>query len=349
MDTSKALAITLWRLANTTTFREVGQQFNERRQTVLRVCVRMMRIIQRVHQRVMRLPSTAQEWQTARAQWAPSARFANTVGAVDGSHIRLLFPPRFNRKFYQNRKKFPSTVLQAVVNHRHLFLDIVVGAEGSHHDAMVWTRSNASTVIAASIPPHHYIIGDSAYPAQPYLITPHKNVQNNAQQLAFNKALSSTRVSVELTFGKSKCRWRCLNGVRCRDMDYADLSVWTCCLLHNWLLLHNDDVLMEWMATQSKVQEAQLLAQRQLQALPAPDEEPPSLLELYRQHNQQPQAQGPAPPQQPAVAGPHVHVQLDAQHQPLFDQFFASGPASLTNPERTRVGLHLREQITATY
>jgi hypothetical protein len=136
MDIEKAVAIALWRLANTVTYREIGEQFGERLGTVQRVCRRTMELIGEIHQDVVRMPSTRQEWAAARLQWS-HASFSNTVGAVDGSHIRLIFPPTNSRRRYQNRKKFPSIVMQAIVNHRLMFIDVTVGAEGSIHDSGV--------------------------------------------------------------------------------------------------------------------------------------------------------------------------------------------------------------------
>ena len=62
MATDKAVAITLWRLANTVTYREVAEQFGEQRQTVQKVCRRVMELICSVHSALIRAPSTRREW-----------------------------------------------------------------------------------------------------------------------------------------------------------------------------------------------------------------------------------------------------------------------------------------------
>jgi hypothetical protein len=190
----------------------------------------------------------------SRGQWAPMAKLANTVGAVDGTHIRLLYPPGRRRRHYQNRKKYASLNVQAIVNHRLMFIDVAVGAEGSLHDARVWRRSAARQALSVSLPPHTYIVGDSAYPSSPWLVTPYKqNVVFTSHHENFNKAVSSTRVIVEMAFGKVKCRWRCLNGLQVRDETDCDLYILTCCLLHNLCILQDDDVMEEWMEVQSRV------------------------------------------------------------------------------------------------
>jgi hypothetical protein len=141
VDCSKALAMLLWRLANTVTWREVGQQFGFERAHVHKLCNRLMLLINRIHAALISMPSTQQEWEMLRTQWAPHAKVANVVAAVDGTHIMLLYPPSLHRKAFINRKNLPTIVAQAVVDHRHLFRNVVVGAEGSAHDANVWQRS----------------------------------------------------------------------------------------------------------------------------------------------------------------------------------------------------------------
>ena len=348
MPAAKALAMTLWRLANTTTFREVGRQFGILRATAFKIVARMLKMLIAQHGHIIRLPSNATEWNSARTHFAPYTSFHNTVGAIDGSHIRLIYPPKRNRRHFQNRKKFPSIVMQAIVNHRALYMDVAVGAEGSMHDAFVWVRSDASDTIPSTIPPHHYLVGDSAYPASPFLLTPFKS-QLTAQEMRYNKSLSSTRVVVELTFGQTKCRWRCLNGVRTKDIDNADLYALVSCILHNWLSLNNDGVLLEWMETQSKLQEALNLQLQQAGIIPAVDEDRPTLMELYQHHLQQQPQQGPAPQPPAPVHAPHLHVQLDAARQTLFNQYFTNGAQSVSASNITDIGLHLRDQIAATY
>lgn len=55
------------------------------------------------------------------------------------------------------------------------------------------------------------LIGDSAYPSLPWLVSPYPHSRNlNRNQAKFNKILSKSRVIMERAFGKLKCRWRCL-------------------------------------------------------------------------------------------------------------------------------------------
>jgi len=52
--------------------------------------------------------------------------FPQAVGAIDGSHIPIVRPNENATDFY-NRKCFHSILLQAVVGHQGIFIDIYTG------------------------------------------------------------------------------------------------------------------------------------------------------------------------------------------------------------------------------
>ena len=62
------------------------------------------------------------------------------AGAIDGTHIPKRAPIE-NHSDYVNRKSYPSFVMQAVVDSRYMFRDIVVRWTGSAHDARVLSNS----------------------------------------------------------------------------------------------------------------------------------------------------------------------------------------------------------------
>ena len=62
------------------------------------------------------------------------------TSSVDGTHIRIQAPAE-DHTDYVNRKNYHSIVMQALVDSRYLFRDVVVGWPGSVHDARVLSNS----------------------------------------------------------------------------------------------------------------------------------------------------------------------------------------------------------------
>ena len=60
--------------------------------------------------------------------------FPQCVGAIDGSHIPIIVPKE-NPVDYFNKKGYHLVILQALVDHEYMFLDVYVGWPGSVHDA----------------------------------------------------------------------------------------------------------------------------------------------------------------------------------------------------------------------
>ena len=155
--------------------------------------------------------------------------------------------PLENPTNYVNRNSFHSVVMQAYVDARYLFRDIVVGWLGIVHDARVLSNSDlyyrghqgslfddniTVTLLGREMKP--VILGDPAYPLLRWLIKgyPENQTTTNFQRY-FNFRLSRARMSVENTFGRWKGRFR-------RFLKRVDLTV-NCitaviaasCIMHN--------------------------------------------------------------------------------------------------------------------
>ena len=80
-----------------------------------------------------------------------------------------------------------------------------------------------------------FLIVDSAYPIQPWLMTPHKNYGNMTHnKKGFNKRMSSARVAIERAFGQLKGHFH-----RLRKFDSLHFK------LHNFCLKSNDEAIEE--------------------------------------------------------------------------------------------------------
>lgn len=109
------------------------------------------------------------------------------------------------------------------------------------------------------------ILGDSAYPRLPWLLTPYAGTNLSSVQARFNFAPSSQRIIIEHAFGQLKGRFHLLS----KQLDVATCSVEhiaiACCTLHNFCLKEKELFPEEWMqevrdiAQDAQVTEAEIL------------------------------------------------------------------------------------------
>ena len=182
------------------------------------------------------------------------------LGAIDGSHIPIIAPQGLHvHKDFFNRKGWHSIILQGVVDGKGYFWDAFAGLPGSFHDARVLRLSNlwelacrgilfpALTRNIGGVNAGYYILGDSAYPLQKWLLKPfHDTGRLTAEQQVYNKKFCRAQVVVENAFGRLKGRWRCLLKRNDCDLKLVKSMVLTCCALHNLCESHGETYDTEW-------------------------------------------------------------------------------------------------------
>ena len=139
-------------------------------------------------------------------------------GAIDGTHIPVCVPTE-NHTDYYNCNGFYSMLIQGLVNASYCFLDIYicVGWPGSVHDARVFVHSSLYKKITdnqlipdkteriGSVDVPLYMIVDSAYPLQSWLVKPFSYSSDlTTQQHIYNYRISRGRIVAENAFGQPK-------------------------------------------------------------------------------------------------------------------------------------------------
>ncbi|RLU15166.1 hypothetical protein DMN91_012160 [Ooceraea biroi] len=174
-------------------------------------------------------------------------------GAIDCTHIRLT-----NIKFYEipeiyrNRKGYFSLNVQAVVEPRMEFLDVVPQWPGSQHDSRIFQNSRlyvqyAQRNLTGSL------VGDAGYPCLPFLLTPIANPTTDAK-IRYNLVHGRTRQIVERTFGVWKRRFPCLSKGLSNKLICNTTIIMACAVLHN-LSLRYDNILPEDLEPYEKIEE----------------------------------------------------------------------------------------------
>ncbi|KAK8765434.1 hypothetical protein V5799_031957 [Amblyomma americanum] len=158
----------------------------------------------------------------------------NTIGCVNGGHIEINKPDVSPQSYY-NRKKWPSVILQGICDDRNRLIDVFIGFPGSAHDARVLRESPFFEDADDKFTDGHYILGDSAYPLLPWLLTLYRDNRSSfaAWKKKFNKFHSQQRVAIENTFGLLKQRFRRLYLVDAASIKQCCLIIIAACVLHN--------------------------------------------------------------------------------------------------------------------
>lgn len=116
---------------------------------------------------------------------------------------------------------------------------------GSCHDSFIWNMCSARNHFLDNYSNgdhNSWLLGDSGYGLEPFLITPYKDVAAGTREHAFNKKHASGRNIVERTIGVLKSRFRCLQGTLIYSPQKVTQIVNLCCALHNICREYN----IEW-------------------------------------------------------------------------------------------------------
>ncbi|XP_063284820.1 uncharacterized protein LOC134612308 [Pelobates fuscus] len=254
----KRVAIALWKLATNSEYRSIGHLFGVSKSSVCR-CVQdfCKAVCTLLAPEIIHFP----DWQKLKDmadyfenRWG----LPQCVGAIDGSHIPIIAPQEYHTDYF-NRKGWHSIILQGVVDGKGLFWSVNVGKPGSLHDARVLRLSTfwdwvgqgglypVCTKNIGGVNVGYYVLGDSAYPLQNWLLKPFPdNGRLTLEQQTYNKKTSRARVVVENAFGRLKGRWRCLMKRNDSDIALVKSMVLTCCALHNLCERHGEDFHQDW-------------------------------------------------------------------------------------------------------
>ncbi|XP_074527630.1 uncharacterized protein LOC141791248 [Halichoeres trimaculatus] len=254
----KRVAIALWKLATNSEYRSIGHLFGVSKTTVCRCVQDFCRAAcTLLVPEQIRFPDRVKLKEMAtyiENRWG----LPQCIGAIDGSHIPIIAPQEYHCDYF-NRKGWHSIILQGLVDGKGLFWSVNAGLPGSMHDARVLRLSSLWELVEhgflhptctrniGGVSTGYYILGDSAYPLQNWLLKPFTdNGRLTAEQTVFNKKISRARVVIENAFGRLKGRWRCLLKRNDGDIELVKSMVVTCCALHNLCETHGEDYQSEW-------------------------------------------------------------------------------------------------------
>ncbi|XP_064641948.1 putative nuclease HARBI1 [Lineus longissimus] len=177
--------------------------------TISRIVTRVSSALEAKVQQFIVFPRTAAEQEREKEGfYYERHRIPNVVGCIDGSLIPIKCPS-VNEASYICRKQRHAINVQGVCSHDLKFTNIGARWPGATHDAFIWCNCSLKAKMERGLlDDGGYLLGDSAYPLRPYLMTPVSHPEDAADR-RYNVHHRRVRSIIERTFGRWKNRWRC--------------------------------------------------------------------------------------------------------------------------------------------
>ncbi|XP_064411252.1 putative nuclease HARBI1 [Latimeria chalumnae] len=179
-------------------------------------------------------PSIPQEWTCIQQGFYDASSMPGVLGAVACTYIGII-TPREEPLLYMNRKGDYSINVQVVCNAECNILNVVAKYPGSSHDAHIWRHCGLSRVLSGFLYGSSHLLGDRAYPLQPWILTPYLHPWGRGQGRC-NRVHTRAWNAIERCFGVLKMRFRCLDHTG-GSLPLAPGKVCkaflVCCMLHN--------------------------------------------------------------------------------------------------------------------
>ncbi|XP_072140409.1 putative nuclease HARBI1 isoform X2 [Dermacentor andersoni] len=162
------------------------------------------------------LRSVGREEHVGMAQSAVSSTIHEVTEAIISVSARrkLGLSPADTASF-MSRKGYYALNVMVVCNAELRILVVDPRFPGSCHDSWVWQRNPLRARLAAQLQPGEYLLGDSGYPLEPWLLVPvpgsHAGTSSEGH---YNQEHASMRNVVERCIGVLKSKFRCLQHFR---------------------------------------------------------------------------------------------------------------------------------------
>ncbi|GLT65065.1 hypothetical protein SLA2020_375170 [Shorea laevis] len=250
------VAVALRRLGSGEALLTIGDLFGLHHSTVSQMTWRFVEAMEERALHHLQWASNETEMTEIKSKFEKMQGLPNCCGVIDTTHITMCLPSSDpESKVWLDHQKNYSMVLQAIVDTKMRFRDIITGWPGKMEDWLVFQGSNfyelcdkgerlngKTLVLSEGLEIQEYIIGDSGYPLLPYLVVPYEGKELPESKAEFNKRLSATRLVARRAFARLKEMWRIIHGEMWRpDKHKLPRIILVCCLLHNIVIDLEDE------------------------------------------------------------------------------------------------------------
>ncbi|XP_018568602.1 putative nuclease HARBI1 [Anoplophora glabripennis] len=139
---------------------------------------------------VIRFPETEEEKNQEKFQFTQLGGFPGITGCIDCTQIAIISPkthdPEMPGVIFYCRKQYYSLNVQIVCSAHLKILNINARFSGSVHDSAIWQSSLVRTHLSNNFGQNRnqftYLLGDSGYSLEPWLLTPIAQPENNSER-----------------------------------------------------------------------------------------------------------------------------------------------------------------------
>ncbi|KAI8115145.1 putative nuclease HARBI1 [Lucilia cuprina] len=183
----------------------------------------------------IKIEMTTEEKLSSKTYFFQKCQIPGVVGCIDGTHVKINKPCE-DESLYLNRKGTFSVNAMIICDNNMKVRAVDARRPGSCHDSFVWKLSRARQFFLHNYSngdTNSWLLGDSGYGLEPFLLTPYKDVSSGMPEHKFNNKHASGRNIVERIIGVLKSRFRCLLGTLLYTPQKVVQIINVCCALHN--------------------------------------------------------------------------------------------------------------------
>ncbi|XP_049317712.1 putative nuclease HARBI1 isoform X2 [Bactrocera dorsalis] len=240
------LATTLRYLAEGGFQRSVGKDtdISLARSTVCKVLHEVLNALEKaLCPKWIKLQMSEEEIKMSKAHFFNNFCIPGIIGCVDGTHIKITKPHQ-NEHLFFNRKGYFSVNAMIICDYRMRITAVDACHPGASHDAFIFSLSAAKQYLSSSyVGGDHrsWLLGDSGYGLEPYLLTPYRDANAGSPQHKFNLQHSKARNIVERVIGVLKSRFKCLQTTMPYVPEKVVKIINICSAMHNICRHYNLD------------------------------------------------------------------------------------------------------------
>ncbi|XP_026758890.1 uncharacterized protein LOC113518257 [Galleria mellonella] len=227
----KKVHIFLWLMTNDTSYQDTGLLFGLHKSSVSYIFQEIASALSDQRYNFINWP-TIEEQHITRLKVYSRFKFPNCVGFLDACRFKV----------GSRRKKnnvLDTVLMQAVCDESLMFIDIHIGSVGKTKKSKVFRESQLSQELKNFIHFDNHILGDSEYKLKKNLITPFSSEELlTSEEMKFNEVHWKARSYIGHAFELLKERFRRLNHIDVCKPEFVATLIYSACVLHNFLLLH---------------------------------------------------------------------------------------------------------------